>query len=66
VEVDGCVALGVEAEFFGMGFYITLVTTGDVAINTFMTAMPIDDEMIEVKLDVFFQRSLDRQLKDRS
>jgi hypothetical protein len=64
--VDGCVALGVEAELFGMGFYITLVTTGDVAINTFMTAMPIDDEMIEVKLDVFFQRSLDRQLKDRS
>lgn len=49
-----------------MGFYITPVTTGDVAINTFMTAMPIDDEMIEVKLDVFFQRSLDRQLKDRS
>ncbi|HEY3142850.1 MAG TPA: hypothetical protein VGJ86_17040 [Acidimicrobiales bacterium] len=64
--MDGCVALGVEAELFGMGFYITPVTTGDVAINTFMTAMPIDDEMIEVKLDVFFQRSLDRQLKDRS
>ena len=52
-----------QAEFFGMGFYITPVTTGDVAINTFMTATPIDDEMIEVKLDVFFQRSLNRQLK---
>jgi phenylpropionate dioxygenase-like ring-hydroxylating dioxygenase large terminal subunit len=55
--------LGVEtlsqmkAEFYGMGFYVTPVTAGKVKINTFMTATPIDEELIEVKLDVFFPRA---------
>jgi phenylpropionate dioxygenase-like ring-hydroxylating dioxygenase large terminal subunit len=47
-----------RAEFHGLGLYVTPVTSGDVHIHTLMTPTPIDGERVEVKLDVFFERTL--------
>ena len=43
-----------QAEFHGMGYYVTPVTAGKVQINTFMSATPVDEDLVEVKLDVMF------------